>query len=48
MQEAPPSLRQKGYRLHVIPPFNQQPSFIRSLAEVVWDKTDNHPSQSAS
>ena len=48
MQEAPSSLTQKGYRLHAIPPFNQQPSFIRSLAEVVWDKTNNHPSKSAS
>ena len=48
MQEAPSFLAEKGYRLHAISPFNQQPSFIRSLAEVVWEETNNHPSQSAS
>lgn len=48
MQEKPSFLEKQGYKLHPIPPFNQHPSFIRSLAEIAWDKTDNHPSQTVS
>jgi len=48
MQKPPNRLAEKGYKLHAIPAFNQHPSFIRSLAEIAWEQTDNHPSQSVS
>ena len=48
MEEKPQYLEQNGYRLHSIPSFNRQPSFIRALAEIIWDQTDNHPSKSVS